>query len=224
MILGNEDLAERGITVLDLLGNSSEIESFFYSILEEVDKDHMFKSSDAVTFQVMPSQSGLELLISKNLPGAAKNSDSDSAADDSQDADQSHPDGDAISEALRKRLLQTDDPATEENAADYENYLQDPDTPTREVVLKLADFEDVIALAKILRPAGAISDLYRYQNAFYLHLIFFVDETPKNVISDDLAVAYEYAQKTKVTPDVLAEHGQILMEKTALELTRYYFK
>ena len=65
VILGSEDLAERGVTVLDLLGNRKQIERFFYSILEEVDKDHTFVSNDAVTFQVMPNKNGLELLISK---------------------------------------------------------------------------------------------------------------------------------------------------------------
>ena len=34
VLLENEDLTERGITVLDLLGNQSEIESFFFSIMD----------------------------------------------------------------------------------------------------------------------------------------------------------------------------------------------
>ena len=66
--IGNEDLAERGITFLDLLGNQKQIESFFYSILEEVDVDEQFQETDSVTFQVLPNQDGLELFISKNLP------------------------------------------------------------------------------------------------------------------------------------------------------------
>ena len=78
VMLGNDDLAQRGITVLDLLGNHKQIESFFYSILDEVDKDHTFATNEAVTFQVMPSQSGLELLISKN---GQKNDDSDTGSD-----------------------------------------------------------------------------------------------------------------------------------------------
>src|SRR5690625_1935692 len=70
----NADLEERGITFLDLLGNQKQIEKFFYSILEEVDIDEEFKESEAVTFQVMPNNNGLELFISKgtnfqyNLP------------------------------------------------------------------------------------------------------------------------------------------------------------
>lgn len=59
------ELKKRGITMLDLLGNKADIQKFFYSILEEVDKDHLFAGTDAVTFQVMPNGNGLELLISK---------------------------------------------------------------------------------------------------------------------------------------------------------------
>ena len=59
------ELKERGITMLDLLGNKSQIQNFFYQILKEVDTDHTFAKDDPVTFQVMPSSSGLELLITK---------------------------------------------------------------------------------------------------------------------------------------------------------------
>ena len=68
VLIKSEDLAARGITFLDLLGNHNEIENFFYSILEEVDIDEEFKGSEAVTFQVLPKGDGLELFISKNLP------------------------------------------------------------------------------------------------------------------------------------------------------------
>ena len=63
----NSDLEERGYTFLDLLGNQKHIETFFYSILEEVDIDEEFQESDAVTFQIMPNRNGLELFISKNI-------------------------------------------------------------------------------------------------------------------------------------------------------------
>lgn len=41
---------------------------------------------------------------------------------------------------------------------------------------------------------------------------------------EEIALALEFAEKTTVTQGVLEEHGKILMEKNALELTRYYFK
>ena len=65
VLIENADLEERGITFLDLLGNQKQIESFFYSILEEVDVDNQFQETDAITFQVLPNGNGLELFISK---------------------------------------------------------------------------------------------------------------------------------------------------------------
>lgn len=67
VLLNNEDLNERGITVLDLLNHNQQIEDFFYSILEgEVDADHQFQDNDLVTFQVRPQQDGLELYNHQN--------------------------------------------------------------------------------------------------------------------------------------------------------------
>ncbi|WP_373750214.1 adaptor protein MecA, partial [Jeotgalibaca porci] len=60
VVIESSDLEERGITFLDLLGNQKQIESFFYSILEEVDVENQFLETDAITFQVLPKGSGLE--------------------------------------------------------------------------------------------------------------------------------------------------------------------
>ena len=67
VVVTNDDLAERSISVIDLLGNQEEIERFFYNILEEVDVEHDFENNEAVTFQVLPNRNGLELFISKNI-------------------------------------------------------------------------------------------------------------------------------------------------------------
>jgi len=56
-----------------------------------------------------------------------------------------------------------------------------------------------------------------------LELIFFVNESSRESIKDELSVAYEYGDSTKVAPDVLAEHGKMIMEHSALELTRFHF-
>ena len=43
-------------------------------------------------------------------------------------------------------------------------------------------------------------------------------------LKDQLALAYEYGQKTNLTPDVILEHGKPLMKQAALELVRTYFE
>ncbi|MBA1392764.1 adaptor protein MecA, partial [Lactobacillus sp. XV13L] len=65
--IDKNELARRGLKVLDLLGDRDKIQHFFYSILDEVDTDHSFSQDAPVTFQVMPNNGGLDLLITKVL-------------------------------------------------------------------------------------------------------------------------------------------------------------
>ena len=171
VLLNNEDLNERGITVLDLLNHNQQIEDFFYSILEEVDADHQFQDNDLVTFQVRPQQDGLELYITKTDPASLKKG---------TPAGQPPLDQDQITNLIKKELVGRD---------------------------------------------RQESDLYRYRNNDYLLLTFIDDGSlSASQLKDQLALAYEYGQKTNLTPDVILEHGKPLMKQAALELVRTYFE
>ncbi len=212
VILSTQDLQDRGVTVLDLLGNKKQIETFFYSILDEVDKDHVFTNNEPVTFQIMPNKQGLELLISKN--------------DEADDAG-----------SLPLNTLQ-DSNDTEDNSFEFDNaklgndeydedtapYLNDPDTPTKAIIVEFKNFEDYVQLADLLHLESGVSNLWEYQGIYYLQLILFTDEMHDMTYNDVLAMLSEYSFKTKVTAAVLSEYGKKVMSKTALELTRYYFK
>ncbi|RRK11545.1 adaptor protein MecA [Lactiplantibacillus garii] len=231
VLIGNDDLNERGIRVLDLLGNHKQIESFFYSILEEVDVDHQFQDNDAVTFQVLPNRNGLELFISKNSENL-QDTIAKATQSPNQSDEQSAPDD--VSDYLKRKLMQTDtnngdqaqgvqhNPTKDTN--DLDPYIDDPDTPTKEYVLQFDSFEDVIALAQMFRPEGLASNLFKYRDKYYLELVFFVDQSSTGTIKDDVAVALEYAHLSKVTADVLLEHGEKVMSNAALETVRHYFK
>ncbi|WP_338210514.1 adaptor protein MecA [Lactiplantibacillus paraxiangfangensis] len=231
VLIGNDDLNERGIRVLDLLGNHKQIESFFYSILEEVDVDHQFQDNDAVTFQVLPNRNGLELFISKNSENLQ-----DTIAKATQSPNQSDEETtqDDVSDYLKRKLMQTDtdnndqtqgvqsNPTKDTN--DLDPYIDDPDTPTKEYVLQFDSFEDVISLAQMFRPEGLASNLFKYRDKYYMELVFFVDQSSTGTIKDDVSVALEYANLSKVTADVLLEHGEKVMSNAALETMRHYFK
>lgn len=224
VLIGNDDLTQRGITVLDLLGNHKQIESFFYSILEEVDVDHQFQETDAVTFQVLPNRNGLELFISK---GGADDDSTDNE-DDTESPDIEMVNEDEVPDFLKKQLMQTDsdDNQNESAAAQSADKTSSPVTkvsPLHTTVLRLHSFDDMIAIAEALKLSEAASNLYHYKNDYYLELIFRVNEMSPESIKDELAVAYEYAEKTKITADVLDEHGKKIMAQSALQLTRRYF-
>lgn len=208
--IDNSDLAERGVTFLDLLGNRKQIETFFYSILEEVDVDEQFHESDAITFQVLPKGNGLELYISKDA-GIADRMDYSSENGDF--------DSEELSQYIRDKIA--DDNSQQD---EIDSYLNDPTKATYEEVFEFEQFEDLIGLSKILFLENAISNVYFYKDHYYLEIVFFTEEMQGMNPDREIAMAMEYGKKTSVTSGVLEEHGKRIMEQTALELTRHYFK
>lgn len=202
VFLANHDLEERGVDVLDLLGNRKQIESFFYSILEEVDTDHKFSKDQAVTFQVMPNTKGLELLITR-IPSEMddKTTDFNLLDEDSEKT-----------EVEAKATEDTTDSATSSTAK-------------QQVILVSFDqFEDFVDLSRNLVLEAGQSDLYQYQGRFYLKLTLFVDELRNLNVDDIQAIAAEYGNLETQAPETIAEFGQEVMSQTALELARYYFR
>lgn len=201
VVIENTDLEERGVTFLDLLGNQKQIEKFFYSILEEVDIDEEFQESEAVTFQVMPNNNGLELFISK---GTNYKEEMENLA--------------SMNEELTTKAIQNEDVLDEIEAYTKSN------NSTKGVVIALESFEQMILLSKSLYLESGMSTLYSYKNRYYLHLMFFVDEMVEKTSDEEIAIALEFGNKTTTTPEVLNEYAEKIMETNALELTRYHFK
>lgn len=202
VFLANHDLEERGVDVLDLLGNRKQIESFFYSILEEVDTDHKFSKDQAVTFQVMPNTKGLELLITR-IP-----SEMDDKTTDFNLLDEDS----AKTEVEAKATEDTTDSATSSTAKQ------------QVILISFDQFEDFVDLSRNLVLEAGQSDLYQYQGRFYLKLTLFVDELRNLNVDDIQAIAAEYGNLETQAPETIAEFGQEVMSQTALKLARYYFR
>lgn len=217
VLLGSDDLSARGITVLDLLGNHKQIQDFFYSILDEVDTDHEFRDNDAVTFQVLPTRTGLELFISKADP----------------ESNDSNANNAAISKYIKREMTAKDQPQLADQADSQLEMDQSLDSQENEMtnqsfvsrVVKFANFENLVSASHLVDPLDQMaSDLYKLEDDYYLVLTFFNDGTLSPEKVDDLmAIMSEFDQRTTVTGDMLAEHGKMLMEHSALERIKYYF-
>ncbi|MBF7121346.1 adaptor protein MecA [Pediococcus pentosaceus] len=227
--ISSDDLNERGVTFLDLLDNHKEIESFFYSVLEEVDTDHQFASNDAVTFQVLPNRNGLELYISKNPTDGMEEAIKSVSKDDAP----SNGEMDEVSDFLKRKLAETDSNdknnddssyTSDGNPADLNGYANGVGS-TQKSVIELEDFESLPSIAELIKTnSGIESVLYRYHDIYYLELTFFTSENSPETIKNDLAIAYEYGNSTIVSSEVLREHGEVVMDGAALELAKRYFK
>lgn len=165
---------------------------------------------------MLPNEQGLELLISKNL----SNLDLNKAQSEMVQGK------DGITEYIKDQLLKRDTASSEDDEEDdeIESYLNQADNPTKQVVLGFDTFEDWIALAQQLHIESGVSNLFVYKHQYYAQLVFFLENTTETFVQDDLAVANEFGHKTNYTADFLSEYGQRVMENSALELTRYYFK
>ena len=178
VLVDSNDLEERGIKILDLLSDHKQIQDFFYSILKEVDSTHQFQDNDSVTFQVMPTGNGLELFISKN--------DQVNAMGDGRN--------DAITDYIRQSIAQRrkDESSTNEadeslKADDYPISGNDSDTLTKLVVVRFDQFEDLIQYAKVAEDNNVVSELYKYNDQYYLTLQYLItDENTDEEINNQM--------------------------------------
>lgn len=210
VLISNDDLDARGITILDLLGDHQQIEDFFYSILREVDTEHQFVDNDAVTFQVMPTGNGLELFISKNSSDERLNSQNNEQIaryikNNIMQAQSKHQD-------KRQTIIEQDD--SQHSAAVLPHWQ----------VVQFSSFEELVDYARIQDDAGLVSELYKYDHHYYLALHDLEEPDSKNAIKNHLALAYEYGNPTATTADFLAEHAKKIMSQSALATVRHYFK
>lgn len=205
----NSDLTERGITFLDLLGNQKQIESFFYSILEEVDVDEQFQETDSVTFQVLPNRDGLELFISKNVP---MDGDEETFGE-LMSGDQAEDFADFISQQMTK------------DTSEHSNKTQNEPVKKEiySIAFRLPDFEELITLANHVQLSGAETALYQYREQLYLLVNFSTSKISDQRLTASIAHLYEFSYQTPITSDILEEHGQAIMESDALAQLREFF-
>jgi adapter protein MecA 1/2 len=210
----NSDLEARGYTFLDLLGNQKQIETFFYSILEEVDIDEEFQESDAVTFQVMPSRNGLELFISKNTDvheNFLTNVDFEDYTNQNADVTKDYSRFEKPRNSKKKKEEGTESEISQNEKQDHH------------IVVEFQYFEQLIQLAGIFQTESGFTSLYQFNGKYYLELNFMNDEFSLRTPQEETALVMEFAEKTSISADVLSEHGKLLIQDVALETINHYF-
>jgi adapter protein MecA 1/2 len=213
VMIENEDLQDRGITVMDLLGNQERIESFFYSILEEVDEEHDFEDNEQVTFQILPNRNGLELFISKAEPSEQLGNLLQHLSD-SQKSDDEKIDG-----HVKNALGRTDG----DDVVETTDHSHNKHVPkTSEFVLKFKTFEALLDLANEQVLHEFVQQVYRYQHAYFAY-VNFDDMQSEERVKDYLAIALEYSQRSNLSIDVLHEHGEQLFDNQPLEMIQRLF-
>ncbi len=228
--INKQELADRGLKVLDLLGNKEMIQHFFYSILDEVDTDHSFTKSTPVSFQIMPNSSGLDLLISK----VKDNNDTDTLQKMLGMEDQSSADNTNKADTQRSffDLNPDDDEKTEGNPAKIEETSSFSSPQAKNAYWKFQtkqfyqfkDLGEIVELANSLRANDLASSLYLFKGAYFLKLVFLNEDYLELKPADAWAIANEYGIKINDQQmKVVEDEGNCIMERDALGNLRHYF-
>lgn len=240
--LGKEDLAERGISILDLIGNQHDVEEFFYSILDEVDVDHEFRDNGAVTFQLVPSGDGVELFITKVDPEAAEkmNLPKDAEFDENNsvmlsnitpdELDQIGLDKD-VTEILKGRMQEMQGgkkPAPKpKETIEFDKHQEKQQADSIEDFIKVIEFdsiEDFIDMTRGVQFKQSFSsDLFMMNDKLYLVIGFSNEEVTAGTVADIYAAMLEYGKQPKIAPLYLEEHAQLIKAKNAFEWFAYNF-
>ncbi|ADX70656.1 adaptor protein MecA [Lactobacillus helveticus] len=228
--INKDELAHRGLKVLDLLGDKQKIQQFFYSILSEVDTDHTFNQGVPVTFQVMPNNGGLDLMITKIKPDDADNlRQMIEPMNSDTNQTQAEPDSRrSFFDLDPKDDVNTElDPIKEEQ---LESSNQDNAANTQ--YLKFQNHHsysfdklgNIVELADSLKVSDLASSLYYLQGKYYLKLAFLDENYAELKPADTWAIANEYGIKiADEEMKTVKETGKCLLNRDALEYIRYYF-
>lgn len=228
--INKNELAHRGLKVLDLLGDKQKIQQFFYSILSEVDTDHTFTQGVPVTFQVMPNNGGLDLMITKIKPDDADNlrqmiepmnseTNQTQAEPDSRrsffDLD---PKDDVNTELdpIKEEKLES---SNQENAVNIQYWkFQNHHS------YSFDELGNLVELADSLKVSDLASSLYYLRGKYYLKLAFLDENYAELKPADAWAIANEYGIKIDDEEmKTVKETGKCLLNRDALDYICYYF-
>ncbi|MCW6652320.1 adaptor protein MecA [Aerococcaceae bacterium NML191292] len=198
VLIGVQDLKERGVNFLDLIGDRKRIEHFFYSILEEVDAERHFQESDTVTFQVIPNAEGLELYISRN----------------SLDGFEVFPEKKGPSRLKRRinsKKLEVDMLLDMSELDDVDIEAIEPAE-----IVTFNSLNDFLAVAKIMAKVDIQSTLYYLHNRFFLALGEISPEMSEDEAYHHFVTLLEYGYSFPITEAVLREYGEVIRQDDAL--------
>lgn len=207
VMIGHSDLEERGITFFDLLGSQQQVETFFYSILEEIGVRDQFEGVEAVTFQVVPKSDGLDLYISKGLNTGLKEQLKHSYQSNKGKADTPL---DQVMKLLEK----------EEKQQQSKPKQQTKKIANKCQVYYFERFVDFVSFTQIIKQTTlSQNELYHFDNGYY-----WIHETKTPSLKATVHYyAIEHGQPTVLSPVVIKEHGQLVLADSSVATVQQHF-
>lgn len=206
------DIEDRGFNREEIWYDRERGEELFWEMMDEAANEGDFELEGPLWIQVQAFEKGLEIIVTK-----AKLSHDGSKLELPIVEDE---DAEITIEYQAERQAKIE--SNEEVDKKHPLFLH----KDKSFLVKFNVFEDAIRLAHTINADHLFSDLYVFEDAYYIYIVFDgnsaidSDEWKENVKSQIL----EYGQKTKLTIYRLQEYGKYLMKDDALQQLKEYFK
>jgi len=223
-----EDLEERGMEMADFLVPQEKTEEFFYTILDELEMPDNFLDSGMLSFRVTPKPDKVDVFVTKSK--LDKNLSFEDLADLPDMDELSHMSPDEFLKTLEKSIFEKSKEDIEAvqsletaEAEEGEQLSQAADEQLTEnaeryiyYILRFEDIKAAAAFAQTVDYKIDLSELYKYDSAYYLTILVDVEGFPEHYPAWLLAKMREFADDSDITRAVLQEHGHLLLVTDAV--------
>ena len=223
-----EDLEERGMEMADFLVPQEKTEEFFYTILDELEMPDNFLDSGMLSFRVTPKPDKVDVFVTKSK--LDKNLSFEDLADLPDMEELSHMSPDEFLKTLEKSIFEKSKEDIEAvqsletaEAEEREQLSQAADEQLTEnaeryiyYILRFEDIKAAAAFAQTVDYKIDLSELYKYDSAYYLTILVDVEGFPERYPAWLLAKMREFADDSDITRAVLQEHGHLLLVTDAV--------
>ena len=222
-----EDLEEHGMEIADFLVPQEKTEEFFYTILDELEMPESFLDSGMLSFRVTPKPDKLDVFVTRSKIDKNLNFEDLGNLPDMDELSQMSPDEflktleknifekskDDLEAVKSLEAVEADQEASVDSSEDREENLD------RYVyyILSFTDLQSAVSFAKTVDYPIDLSELYKYDSAYYLTILVDLEEQPALYPAWLLAKMHEFAEDTDITRAVLQEHGRLLLVTEAIQ-------
>ncbi len=199
------DIEERGFSREEVWNNREKSEELFWNMMDEINEEDEFTVEGPLWIQVHAKNEGIEVTVTRAMPGDGQLGDSPFDDDDP------------------RRMLQQ---PNIESYHDLENMITEGLEASAEWVentFSFPDFEDVIRTSSRMHGYEAQTSLYSYENKFYLHVVYDEDLMDNHDKTNMFSVLSEFGHPSKKTIHLLKEYGNLIFEKDVFTQIEKYF-
>lgn len=197
------DIEERGFSKDEVWLDRERSEELFWELIDEAHLTEEFIAGGPLWIQVQALDKGLEVVVTKAV-----------ISKDGKKVEVNLGEGDKNLEI--PFITIDDEDEKEDDEEDDDDYFESSEDGDNEIILYFKNLEDFISLSHSINQDSFESTLYSYQDLYYLHVAFDIDNLDESQIEYLSSLLLEYGHRSKTTIHVLEEYGKRIHSNNAI--------